>query len=172
MPKIKTKNYEDITEKWRSKKKNNKNIELQMYYEDAGNFYYVDNKKVVMDYSEKELEVAQWLCNTFNERVIILPKVNYPEHIKTPDYLFKGEKWDLKELKNAKSNNRSIDNLIKSYEKQSHNFILDISECKIDNNTIIRQVMNVFEHSQFQRKWVNKIILKKGKALLRVFVRK
>ncbi len=28
----------------------------------------------------------------------MLPRVNYPEGIKTADYLFRGEYWDLKEI--------------------------------------------------------------------------
>ena len=173
MPKIKDKNYVDVTSNWLKIKKNNKkSIELQMYYEDCGKFYYVDNKRVIMDYSKKELEVANWLKDTFNEKVIILPKVNWPENIQTPDYIFKGEKWDLKEMKDINSNKRAVDNLIKNYEKQSNNFIIDISSCKIDNKIIIKQVENIFGIGKFNRKWVKKIILKKGKELLGVFVRK
>lgn len=171
MPKIKSKNYEDVTEKWISNKKsNNKNIELQMYYEDSGKYYYVDNKKVVMDYSKKELEVAHWLSNTFNERVIILPKVNYPENIKIPDYIFKGEKWDLKELKNAKSNNRSIDNIIKDNKNQSSNFVIDVNVCRLDKEIFIKQIDKIFENQY--RKWLKKIILKRNNNLIGVYIRK
>lgn len=173
MSKVKDKNFIEVTNIWLNKnKRKNKNIELQMYYEDGGKIYYVDNKKVVMDYSKKELEVANWLKNTFNEKVIMLPKVNYPEHIQTPDYIFKGEKWDLKELKDIYSKKRAIDNLIKSYEKQSHNFILDISKCKIDNDVIIKQIENIFGLNKYNRKWVKKIILKKNNNLIGIFIRK
>jgi len=115
-----------------------------MYYEDCDHIYHVDNKKVVMDYSKKELEVANWLKDTFNEKVIMLPKVNWPEHIQTPDYIFRGEKWDLKELKNIDSK-RAIDNLINQAKKL---------------------FLNPY------RKWVNKIIIKRNNKLIDIYVRK
>lgn len=33
----------------------------------------------------------------------MIPRINIPENIKTPDYIFRGEKWDLKVI-NGKSN--------------------------------------------------------------------
>jgi len=172
MPKLKD-CYIEVSTNWLKNKNNNNNsIELQMYYEDCGKFYYVDNKKVVMDYSKNELEVANWLKNTFNEKVIILPKVNWPEHIQTPDYIFKGEKWDLKEIKNAKSNYRAVDNVIKNNKKQSKNFVLDISKCKIDDKNIVNQVLRIFKKNNFEREWIRKIIIKRNNELLGVFVRK
>ena len=54
------------------------------YVDDLFNKYYVDNKK--------EIEVANWLAKTFNEKVYMLPRINIPEGIKTADYLFKNEK--------------------------------------------------------------------------------
>ncbi len=170
MPKLINKNYIDKTHVWlHTKSKNSRNIELQMYYEDSGNIYYVDNKKVVMDYSKKELEIANWLKDTFNEKVILLPKVNYPEHVQTPDYIFKGEKWDLKEIKNATSKLRAVDNVIKKSKNQSENFILDITSSNLDDSLIIKQVINTFSHGKCYRHWVKRIIIKRNDNLIGFF---
>ena len=53
---------------------------------------------MIFDFSEKEYEIAVWLSKTFNENVYINPRVNCPEEIKTSDYIFKSERWDLKTI--------------------------------------------------------------------------
>ncbi len=65
---------------------------------------------VILDYSKKELEIAIWLTKTFGYKVILLPRINIPEGIKTADYLFKDELWNLKEINS--SGKRAIDNRI------------------------------------------------------------
>jgi len=44
--------------------------------------HIVDNKKVILNYSNKELEIANWLENTFGEEIYMVPKINYPKNDK------------------------------------------------------------------------------------------
>ena len=162
------KNYLNITKEWLSNQGNEIIIEESNYYESNGIKYYVDNKNVILDYSKKELEVAIWLTKTFGYKVILLPRINIPEGIKTADYLFKDELWDLKEINS--SGKRVIDNRINGNKLQSKNYIFDISNNKLSNNEILKQVKNVYYSNS--RNWVDKIIVKRANTLVAIYKRK
>lgn len=82
--------YDDITNEFISfKKKSGKVINMKVYENIDGKKYYVDGKNVVLDYSLQELEFAKWLAYTFYENVYMIPRVNSPERISTPDFIFK-----------------------------------------------------------------------------------
>ena len=64
-----------------------------LYREVMFHQYYSDGKNVIFDFSQKEYEIAVWLSKTFNESVIINPRINNPEGIKTSDYIFQNHNW-------------------------------------------------------------------------------
>ena len=89
-------NYIDVTSEWIIKTKPNTHIvKDRKYFEHNGIKYKVDNKNIVLDYSNKEKEIAIWLENTFGGEIYMLPRINKPDGIQTADYLFRGEYWDL-----------------------------------------------------------------------------
>lgn len=130
--------------------------------------YYVDNKKVILDYSLHELEIAIWLVLFFGGKLYMLPKVNVPDGIKTSDYLLNGENWDLKEIKSI--GKRAIDNRLNGSKRQARNFILDITENKLSDDDICKQIEKIY--NAFNRNWINKIILYRGGKLITIFKRK
>ncbi len=67
------------------------------FWEHGGKKYQVDGRNVVLDYSPKK-ETAQWLSELLGRHVEMVPRVNYPKNIPTPDYLVDGVKFDLKEI--------------------------------------------------------------------------
>ena len=146
--------------------KNHKVIEAK-YIEKDGVKYYVDGKNVVLDYSKKELEVANWLVNTFGGKIYMLPRVNYPKNIKTADYLWNDEFWDLKEIKG--NSQKILDNTIKRNKSQSKNFIIDITNSKLYFCEIIYQINIIY--NSVHRKWVSKIIIIKDNKLLMIIKR-
>ena len=166
-------NYKEISKEW-LKNKNKHGKVLNSYYYITNNFIYIvdGSKKVQLNYSLKELEVAKWLANTFGGTVYMKPKINYPYGIKTADYYWNGEYWDLKELKNITSKSRAIDNIIKNKKYQSHNFILDITNCKIPIDIILNQTKKLFNIKNEKRQWVNKIIIKNNNKVLKIYIRK
>lgn len=90
---------EDVTDYWfKSSISNTHEVKDGMYFEHNGIKYVVDGKNVVLEYSLKELEIAEWLENTFGGEIYMLPRVNQSFGIQTADYLFRGEYWDLKEI--------------------------------------------------------------------------
>lgn len=165
-----SKNYRNITKSFMKKSTpNSHKIKDAEYFEDAkGNKYYVDGKNVVLDYSESEKNVANWLKETFGGEIYMLPRVNIPEGIQTADYLFRGEKWDLKEIKSTGKN--VLDNRVNGLKKQANNFIFDISNTTISIKKIKNQIDKLYESPN--RKWINKIMLIKNQKLICIYIRK
>ena len=165
--------YIDATEEWTNIKAE-KGIVLDSYYYITNNHIYIvdGSKKVQLNYSKKELEVAYWLVNTFGGKLYMKPRVNYPFGIKTADYFWKGEYWDLKVFKNVTSKTRAVDNIIKSQKNQAHNFIIDITNCNVSTKCIIEQVRQLFNIKKEKRNWINKIIIKNDNNLISIFIKK
>ena len=161
-------NYINITKEWLNNHGNEKVVEEAKYYESNSIKYYVDNKNVILDYSKHELEIATWLVNTLGYEVKLLPRINVPEGIKTADYFFKGKLWDLKEINSP--GKRAIDNRINGNKLQSKNYIFDISNNKLSNKDILKQVKNIYYSKS--RNWVDKIIIKRNDKLVAIYKRK
>lgn len=67
--------------------------DLMFYIADDGAKYYVDSKNVILDYSYKEKNIVRMLINKFGGTLYMVPRVNNPEGIRTPDFIWTGEKW-------------------------------------------------------------------------------
>lgn len=63
-----------------------------------------------------------------------------------------------------------MDNLLKESKGQSNNFILDISESKLDRKNIISQIEKLY--STKNRDWIDKIIVFDNDELIKVYGRK
>lgn len=134
--KLTSNSYTDVTNEWiKNAIPNSHKIEDRQYFEKANIKYQVDGKNVVLDYSNKEKEIAQWLENTLGGEIYMLPRVNKPDGIQTADYLFRGEYWDLKEIKS--SGKKVIDNRVNGLKEQTRNFIFDISNNLLSDEEII-----------------------------------
>jgi len=167
--KIKDKTHEDVTKEWLEKATpNSHDLVLQSYYEHNGKKYFVDGKYVIYDNSKDELETANWLKQTLGGEIIILPRINVPENIKTPDYLFRDEKWDLKKISGKTKN--TIDSILLKSKHQANNFIVDITNSKLTDTKVKNVIDNIYKHKN--RKWINQIIIKRHNELIYVFKRK
>ena len=168
MIKSKEKNYIDITDNIRIKKKYI--VKDAKCFEDGGTKYYVDNRKVKLEYTKKEKEVAKILASILHENILMCPKVNYPKKISTPDFVTEktNEKWDLKEIKGISK--RNIDNKIKDLQSQSNNFIIDNSKKYLKNDDLIKQIEKILNNPL--RKWVKKIIIIDKNKLIKYYKRK
>lgn len=83
--------YIDITnEMYNNAKPNKGKVKKQKYFANGNEIYLVDGHNVVYKHDEREIEVAKLLNKTFGGNVRILPNINFPQNVKTPDYLFKG----------------------------------------------------------------------------------
>lgn len=162
-------NFVNVTDKWlESATPNSHEVLDAKYFEVDNTKYKVDGKNVVLDYSDKEKEVANWLETTLGGKLYMCPRINVPDGISTPDYLFRNERYDLKEIRGASS--RVIDNAIKGKQNQATNFILDITESELSELELIKQAENIYNSKG--RIWVERIIMKKNDKLVVIIERK
>lgn len=157
-------NYQDVTEEWLTKAKpNSHRVKNQNYFETVdGKKYYVDGKNVVLDYSEKEKEIAVWLENTFGGEIYMLPRINKPDGIQTSDYFWKNEYWDLKEINECGKN--ILFHAIEDHRLQTCNFIFDLSKTSLTNFEIIDRINKLYNIKKVN--WLDKIILKRNNQLI------
>lgn len=160
--------YYDVTEIWNktATPNSNKIVDSKSYVHD-GVRYVVDGKKVVLDYSEQEKNIAEWLENTFGGQLRMNPRINYPEGIKTSDYIFRKESWDLKTIKG--NSNQVLYHAIYKKKSQSNNFIFDITDSKLDIEDAIKQIEKIYKRPDTQ--FVKRIIIKKNQRF-KVFLKK
>ena len=143
-------------------------IKKQKYYiNEAGIRYNVDGKYVILKPTTREIEVAKLLGESIGGIVNIIPRINKPMGIKTPDYIINGEKFDLKQI--IGGGKYTIQGNLKGKEKQSHNFIIDISNAKLDINEAKKQIEKIYNSKHYF--WLNKILLIQGNNILKVYKR-
>lgn len=163
------KGFDDVTAAWLEKATpNSHQVKDKFEYQVDGITYKVDGDRVVLDYSEKEKRVAELLENTLGGEIYMIPRVLSPQGISTPDYVFRGERFDLKELTGTSKN--LVYNAISKKKRQAENFILDISNCLFDEAEIKKQLEGIYQsnHTIF----VDKIIIIKNNAIVSIFCRK
>lgn len=159
--------YKDVTNQFLNKKRY-KVIEEQYYIAPDGNKYYIDGKNVIMKHTKKEKEVAKILGEMYGGKVELVPAVLNPKGVKTPDYIIKGEKYDLKEPEGSSST--TIYDLFKHKSKQADNFIIDIHKSGLDRIESIEQSQKIFYSSH--RKWIKTIILMEDNEIFKVLKRR
>lgn len=160
--------YIDVTNDWLEQATPNSHKVVDAdYFFDGKTRYMVDGKNVVLDYNKKEKDVAEWLEQTLGGEIKMLPRVNNPKEVQTADYLFRKEKFDLKEVTGV--GKRAVDSAIKRKKTQSPNFIIDITDNKLSEKELIEQVKKIYKTSG--REWVDKIIVKKDDKLIAIYKR-
>lgn len=159
----------DVTEKWMEEASPNSHevVDLSEYTLN-GTTYKVDGKHVLLDYSDKEKQIAQLLKRELGGEIFMVPRVLDPPGISTPDYIFRGEAFDLKELSGTSKN--LIYNVVSKKKRQAGNFILEITQCPLDESELYKQADDIYwsRHTAF----VDKIIFIKDGQIRKIFRRK
>lgn len=165
----KEKQYIDITEEIIKKDKQDfKLIEQQYYIDENGNRYNIDGKYILLEPTEREKEVANMLGELYGGNIKIIPRINEPKGIKTPDYIVKNKRYDLKQISGG--GKYVIQGNLKGKQKQADNFVIDITKSKMSTDEAIRQVENIYNSKHFL--WLDRIILLKDKEFLKIYKRK
>lgn len=161
--------YENITDKILNKGKQKYELTEQQYYIDEdGTRYNVDNKYVILKPTEREKEVANMLGELYGGKIKIIPRVNEPKNIKTPDYIVKNKRYDLKQING--NGKYVIQGNLKGKQKQADNFIIDITNSKLNTEEAINQIQNIYSSKHYL--WLDRIILLKDKEFLKIYKRK
>lgn len=156
------KSYVSVKDKWLSNADPSKAKVTEMnFWEHNGRKYQVDGKRVVLDYSQKEKEVGEWLSKTFGKHIQMAPRVNFPEKIPTPDYLVDGLKFDLKEI--TGSGKSVVDGNLRKTKQQSENIVFDVTRTKLSNDEILSQLEKVY---RLNRRGLGIAIIKDGEELI------
>ena len=156
------KSYVSVKEKWLSNVDPSKAKVSEMnFWEHNGQKYQVDGKHVVLDYSQKEKEVGEWLSKMFGKHVKMAPRVNFPEKIPSPDYLVDGLKFDLKEI--TGSGKGVVDGNLRKAKQQSENVVFDVTRTKLSNYEILSQLEKVYD---LNRRGLGIAIIKDGEELI------
>ena len=162
--------YIDITyEMYENARPNKGKVERQNFFEDNGKLYKVDGHNVVYKHDKGEIEVAKLLNKVFGGKVKILPNINFPQGIKSPDYLFRGEKTDLKRI-TSKRVKDCVKTALKNKEKQANNFIIDNTAQNVSDIDILKQIDEIYNSNGFL--WIDKIYLLRDDKFIKIFKRK
>ena len=138
------KGYVDITGSWYPEAVPNSHPvrDLQEYVVD-GVTYKVDGRNVQLNYKSYEKEIAELLEREVGGEIFMVPRVNNPQGVKTPDFLFHGRGYDLKTIGKTTGKN-PIFNRIQNARGQAKNFILDLTDAGLDEDFIQKQLARVF----------------------------
>lgn len=150
-PAAKAVTFTDITGKWYPNAKPNSHPVLELQeYTPGGETYNVDGHNVVLDHDPHEKEIAELLEREVGGEIYLVPRVNNPQGVPTPDYLFHGRGYDLKTL-SEKAGPNTMFQRVKKAKRQSRNFIIDVSDTKLDRETIAQQISKIFwsENTRF-----------------------
>lgn len=128
-------------------------------------FYVNNTNKIIHEFNE--ISVAKWIQKKLHKNVEFLPNISEVDSIKLGDFRIDGKEiWELKTI--IGSGKRTLDYAIKKKKGQASIFIFDLTYSKIKNIEAIIQAINIFR----RRKWVNKVILKRNDAIIKVLTKK
>jgi hypothetical protein len=163
---------EDITLKWAStgvKRKGTVSY-ADKYIHNNGKEYYIDGRNVILNPSEREIEVANLFKDNYGCDVKLIPRVcGKYKGVKTPDSLIDGEKWDLKGIKKIGKN--GISNVLRKHKEQSNNFILDLSLLRNCSDEKLNHEINMI-YLKHNTQFVDKIVIVKDYKIIKIFKRK
>ena len=100
-----------------------------------GKSFLIDNHDVVLDFKKGELEFAEWLSSMTSKRIEVFPRFNKPANKKSADFKIGKEYFDYKHTYGC-SNQLIYHNLEKA-KGQSYNFIINITNNKINKHNIL-----------------------------------
>lgn len=164
------KRYHDITGNWYPDAVPNSHSvqDLQSVTVD-GVTYQVDGHHVKLKYSKNEKEIAELLEREVGGEIYMVPKVEFPQRVRTPDYLFNGSYYDLKTLKTVPPGKNPIFNPAKKCSGQTRKIIYDVTIPNLDPEVILSQVEKVFTDTETQ--FVDEIVIIRDRTIEKVYKR-
>ena len=154
------KSYQSVKKEW-LKHSGKGSVSDMDYWKHDGIKYRVDGKHVVLDYSQKEKEVAEWLANKFGAKVEMAPRVNLPDKIPSPDYLVNGLKFDLKEI--TGSGKGTIDQNTRKAKTQAENIIYDVTKSPLTDEDVEKQLADIYKRG---RRGLDIAVIKRNNRLV------
>ena len=167
-PAAKTDTFTDITGRWYPDANPNSHPVLELQeYASGGATYKVDGHNVVLDHDAHEKEIAELLEREVGGELYLVPRINEPQGIPTPDFLFHGARYDLKTLRGNSKN--TIYNAVAKQADQADNFILDVTHCPLSEEDIYEQAAALF--CSTHTKFIDTVVLVRNMKIIRVLQR-
>lgn len=164
------KNYVAVpVKKWYPDAKPNSHpVQDLLEYTHEGVTYKVGGRAVQLTYGTHEKEIAELLEREVGGEIYMVPRINIPQGIRTPDYLFHGRKYDLKTLKPSDGKNK-IFNRVKNAIGQATCFIIDVTDSSLDDATIDSQIAKIFWSKDTQ--FVDEVVIVKRNQITKILKR-
>ncbi len=163
--------YEEITGRWYpdATPSSHEVKDLLEYTAPDGKTYKVDGHHVKFTYTKHEKEIAELLERENGGEIYMVPKVDNPQNVRTPDYLFHGKGYDLKTIAPQAGQN-TLYNRTKKTSGQTKNVILDITKSGLTDETVKEQIKKIFWSKETQ--FVDEIVIVNGESIVGVYKRK
>lgn len=162
--------FEDITKNAnRALSKNKPSVSERKYFVKDGVRYDVDDKNVILSFSDHEREVGELLSQIKDGPVELIPRITGKyKNIQTPDYVLNGdEQWDLKDYNGAGKD--GIRDALKRQQGQATRFIVDVSNSSLTDVQIKDQVSRLFRTPNTS--FIDEVIVLKNKKVLIAYKR-
>lgn len=162
----------DVTKDWENSPNAGKGeIKEADSAEYKGVIYHIDGRNVKQNNSDREKEVAGMLLEKYGGTIEYVPEVNGKYHgVRTPDYLWNGARWDLKEIKKAKRDD-AVRDLVHKSKDQTENIIIDVTHSQfLSYEQIEAQVKGLKKYDNCSH--IDKIMIIKEKEVLKIYENK
>lgn len=161
--------YLDVTKEWFDKATpNSHEIKDVMVFEQDGVVYRVDGVNVQLTYDKREKEIAELFKRKLGGDIRMMPKVSGKySGVQTPDYMFRGERYDLKTLE--KMGNDFIYNAVHKKRMQANNFIIDVSLIGFDDERVMQQIEKIYRSPYTS--FIRNIAVVNAGEIVRIFSR-
>lgn len=169
-PNVFTRGCRNVTQEWidRATPNSHEVKDLHEFTQD-GVTYKTDGINVKHEYDDHEKAIAELLESKFGGELWMMPTVKGKYlHVRTPDYLFRGRRFDLKTMMNGTSK-QAVYKVVTDKPEQADNFILDVTNSPLGDEEILRQAREVFE--SYNARGVNTIIIFHGEDVLQILER-
>lgn len=170
--------YKDVTQEWLDKATpNSHEVVFDDYFiDDDGIKHPIIGKEVVQPIPKTgdEVDRANWLKKVFGGEIHLVPRITDISNEKisthTPDFRWKGKKWDLKtptikgEFKNC------IERFVKKKDVklQAKKFIINFDDYKdVSNEEIIKLAEITLKNPH--RAWVEDLMLVRGEEIIKIY---
>ncbi|MGU8087142.1 CdiA C-terminal domain-containing protein [Streptococcus suis] len=160
--------YRSVKDEWLANADPSKAKVTDMdFWEHNGVKLYVDGHNVKFTPSQRERELANIVAKALGRHVQLNPKVENPPNIQVPDFLIDGVKFDAKEIEKTGKNN--IDTAIKGQKQQARSFVIDITKTEMNVDGALERIGRIYRN--YNRRWVENIILVEGDEIIDIFGR-
>lgn len=160
--------FEDITDEFtHSKRHKGQKVErlpISMY-PDMG---FDESYRLAFDHDAIEKNVAQWLSDEIGGKFYLCPRVQIPKRVRSPDYLWDGEWWDLKSVYSHGRN--TVTTSIGNARGQSENVILNLVDSSYEDSDVYIEMSRVFNSGRYA--YIKRILVVEDYRVRFVFKRK